>query len=320
MTAPAPPADRAVSRFSPLLGLVVFVAVSATSPSHARAKFCPKGSWVKLHYPAAEWTTTLACMRGSQRHGPAIGFHKVSRVNTEPFVGFIEGYDDPKETFVAPSDDMHWRWQVAATGFHRRGKRHGKWVFWLSNGLKQEEGRYERGKRTGPWRYYMPGTGTVETHYRAGKRAGPYVEWSDSGVKLVEGQHEADRREGTWTFRTKDGRLWHRGLFRRDQRHGRWSWWDASGREVGVVEMNRGTGEWRTWHPNGRLARQGFVRRGKYEGRLKAWRADGKLAADCLLPKRGSGKCTFHGREGGPESVRRRDAPAWLRWIDPHLQ
>jgi len=58
-----------------------------------------------------------------------------------------------KITLYWPKGLRFWmRSAVYAEGYLLEGERHGNWIFWYRNGIKQLEGLYVKGKKNGFWR------------------------------------------------------------------------------------------------------------------------------------------------------------------------
>ena len=124
-----------------------------------------------------------------------------------------------------------------STGSFQKGRRHGKWVYYFSNGSVKEEGPYIEGKRHGKWVEF-----SYEGPYVEGKKHGLWISiskrswhkelywdnkridaWTSARPPDSSMEHEGPDENGNGhiTYRTPDGAVWG-GAYVKGRRHGKW--------------------------------------------------------------------------------------------------
>ena len=69
-------------------------------------------------------------------------------------------------------------------GSFRKGKEHGPWVYFWSDGQLRSKGTYKDGKMDGPWVSYLDnGQLLYKGDYKNGKREGRWVFYNEYGTK-----------------------------------------------------------------------------------------------------------------------------------------
>lgn len=100
---------------------------------------------------------------------------------------------------------------------YRKGRLHGRTVFWYRNGNKRSEFTYLNGRLEGVAAYwYKDGAKQVEATYRNGLRQGSSIDWWPNGKKSNLETYEAGRRHGKWSEWWPDGspaaeEVWNQG-------------------------------------------------------------------------------------------------------------
>ena len=91
-------------------------------------------------------------------------------------------------------------------GSFRKGKEHGPWVYFWSDGQLRSKGTYKDGKMDGPWVSYLDnGQLLYKGDYKNGKKHGPWVSYYDNGQLLYKGDYKNGKREGRWVFYNEYG-------------------------------------------------------------------------------------------------------------------
>jgi antitoxin component YwqK of YwqJK toxin-antitoxin module len=86
--------------------------------------------------------------------------------------------------------------------------RHGHYVSYHPNGMKQRQGEYEQGLPVGKtvW-WHSNGQRAVEGYYHQGKAVGTWNWWYDNGQKATTGELVEGAPTGEWSWWKKDGTL-----------------------------------------------------------------------------------------------------------------
>lgn len=116
---------------------------------------------------------------------------------------------------VVEKPDDWWHTRFATYKKQGQDERHGKWVVWYPNGIKQAEGTFDHGKP-----------------------AGDYAAWHDNGQKKVEGEYLEGRKHGSWVWWHANGQKSIQGDYDHGNATGRWVWWKESGRVAQQLDMN----------------------------------------------------------------------------------
>jgi hypothetical protein len=114
-----------------------------------------------------------------------------------------------KVTLYWPRGLFFWRPKaVYAKGCLLEGNRHGKWIYWYKNGVKQLEGEYLGDKKTGSWvKWYENGIKATEGEFLYGKMHGKWTDWHGNGKKALESYWVLGKRDGQWKSWNGDGTL-----------------------------------------------------------------------------------------------------------------
>ncbi|MBW2317165.1 MAG: hypothetical protein JRF24_00500 [Deltaproteobacteria bacterium] len=107
-----------------------------------------------------------------------------------------------KITLYWPKGLRFWmRSAVYAEGYLLEGERHGDWIFWYRNGIKQLEGQYVKGKKNGLWRKWVEnGVKITEGEFLYGKMHGKWTDWYENGQKALDSHWIIGKKDGHWNY------------------------------------------------------------------------------------------------------------------------
>jgi antitoxin component YwqK of YwqJK toxin-antitoxin module len=142
----------------------------------------------------------------------------------------------------------HENGQKESEEMYRDGTLHGLATKWWTGGRMESVGEWRNGNREGEWTWWQP-TGDLHSRctYRNGHEVGRKTYWNPAGAVILEEDYDDGGHPVETRSYRDDGRLkmlghYGRSWFTRGRKHGRWTYWDASGNVVAE-------GEWRYGRP-----------------------------------------------------------------------
>lgn len=277
----------------------------------ANDNFLNHGKW-KMWDPSGNLTAE-GHYRNGERHGTWLRWFRGTEAKifaTVPFKQFRGPYVSQAEF---KDGKLQGQWtifdskqrKISEWGY-ADGERHGKWIWWLASGRKLREIDYEQGDVNGQIREWsQEGKLVVSDAYQKGRKLarkatdhkggkqkktegmylhaktvpdGPDDWWNGKLAPFV--RQGKDERHGAWSTWYASGQLKDRGQFDHDVEIGTFTWWHINGQKatVGKFEQGERTGEWTWWHETGQKSIQGEYAAGGPSGRWIWWQEDGKVA------------------------------------------
>ncbi|MBX9789198.1 MAG: hypothetical protein K2Y37_09815 [Pirellulales bacterium] len=186
------------------------------------------------------------------------------------------------------------------------GERHGRSIWYYTNGRKLRECTYVHGELDGDvHEWEADGKLALKQTYQLGRRVGrktdrhspklvksegeylfardlvtsDYDWWRGVASIEVKGKDGKDVRHGAYASWHKNGQKLMEGRYEEGQPVGAFTWWHPNGQQsvAGTYEHGRPVGEWTWWHANGQKSIAGSFVDGGETGRWMWWQEDGRL-------------------------------------------
>ena len=199
----------------------------------------------------------------------------------------------------------------------KRGKLHGKSVFWHPNDVKKYEVHYNDGILDGDIsKWKANGNLTKKRSIHAGREYKRHIEKYPSGEMRVLGGHLTgqqilkthvdwwngsvqsemvdtigeDKKHGVWVYRFPDGEKQLEIEFEDGVSVGSLAAWHSNGQKAvaGAYENGNQIGKWTWWYSNGQKQVEGEFSHGQQTGNWFHWEEDGKISLTQLYTLQGT--------------------------------
>ncbi len=221
---------------------------------------------------------------------------------TGPFVSqanFEDGKLNGKWTIYDSKQRKITQWDFA------QGHRDGKAIWYSTNGKKLREVDYKDGEIDGQLlEWSADGNLTIKDSYQGGRKIATKTEFHSPGHKKMEGtflfarevletpddwwtaklavysKQGKDERHGPWASWYASGQKQIEGEYQNDAHVGKFTWWHENGQRAleGIYDQGKQNGKWVWWYKNGQKSVQGHYVMGNPTGRWTWWDESGKVA------------------------------------------
>jgi antitoxin component YwqK of YwqJK toxin-antitoxin module len=154
------------------------------------------------------------------------------------------GNEIEKES-IGKNDDFTGKWfytnNKSMQGNFKKGKRHGRWVFYNLNGTKDSEANYELGVKNGLQKEYdNQGKLTIQYEMKDGKNDGYYRRFYESGELKSEGWYIDGDKYGDWYEYYIDGTTQSEAYYLNDELVGKYLDYDPDGKLIAIYNYKGG--------------------------------------------------------------------------------
>lgn len=215
-----------------LAGFVNAQVPDGVYPNTTDAKGLKQGAWKKKDEQGS--VVYVGQFKDDKPYGMFTYFDTEGRKMTE--MNFLNG------GAVAYAKMYYIDGKLQAEGKYVGQQKDSLWRFYNVDGLFLSEENWVKGKKEGKSTVYHPGTKQAAsvTIFKNGLEEGPYVEYYLDGQKKMEATYVAGNFEGTATWYYPDGRINILGAFQHAVKHGKWTYYDATGKVKGTETWNLG--------------------------------------------------------------------------------
>ncbi|MDL2228061.1 toxin-antitoxin system YwqK family antitoxin [Bacteroidales bacterium OttesenSCG-928-K03] len=137
----------------------------------------------------------------------------------------------------------------------KRGVPDGTSTFYFQDGNNIKlKSHYKNGELNGPTtRWYYNGLKEAEEYYKNNLLDGVRKEWDKNGHLIIEEEYVAGNLDGVSKKWYSNGQIQIDAYYLNGLPHGKWTYYDFNGVEVGYAEFEKGNGSQISLNPNGTI-------------------------------------------------------------------
>ncbi|MFC4993302.1 toxin-antitoxin system YwqK family antitoxin [Rubritalea tangerina] len=243
---------------------------------------------VLLHYPSGQLREKYF-LKKNKKHGVHTSFDKDGNIITQTQylrghpIGIIKDRQHkPQTTKKTPeksidknktdkSIEFHPNGQIKRSGSFLKGKKHGLFSHWNSEGQKTYEITYSNGKRHGKFTRWFDQKRIQTGYYADNKLHGTVTSWNHGNTKKSEVNYF--RGQKTRAIEFSENNIVSETRYQHNKKHGIAKTWNPNGRKASMSHYQTGQlqGLKETWHSNGRKASQENYVNNRRHGKAQYW-------------------------------------------------